>query len=346
MTKINLSKIPSFPGCYLYKNKSGKIIYVGKAKNLKKRVLSYFSKKDLDQKTKVLVKNIFDIDFIVTNSENEAFLLENSLIKKYKPKYNIELKDSKSYAFIEVTNETFPRLIVSRKSKLKNKKNPGNVYGPFVSAEDRTNIMKTLNKTFQLRTCKKLPKKKCLRYDLGLCSAPCIKKISEEDYSKDVKKAELILKGKDKELVSKIKKAMGKESANKNYEKAILYRNQLDAINYLIKKQNVERQKKFNEDIMNFAIKGEEVYLMVFNIEKGTLFNKQDFFFKNKQDFFEEFILRYYSENEIPKKIIAPKNISNSLKNFLEYKREKKIRNNNSKKRRIKVFVRLSQKKY
>jgi len=129
--KHDLSKIPSNPGCYIYKNKSGKIIYIGKAKNLKKRVSSYFNKKDHNSKTKILVNKINKIDFIVTESEIEALLLENNLIKKNKPKYNIDLKDSKSFAFIEVTNEKFPRLLITRADIIKKKKSGSKFYGPF-----------------------------------------------------------------------------------------------------------------------------------------------------------------------------------------------------------------------
>lgn len=343
-SNLDLSKIPPSPGCYLYKNKNKKIIYIGKAKNLKKRISSYFSKKNLDPKTKALVKNIADIDFIVTNSENEAFLLENSLIKKYKPKYNIDLKDSKSYAFIEKTNEQFPRLIISRINSVKNKKSKKNLYGPFVSAESRTILLNNLNKTFKLRTCKRLPKRKCLRYDLGICSGPCIGKISKKEYEEDMKKAELILKGKDSELAKKLGLLMKKESKNRNYEKAIQYRNQKKAIEVLREKQNVQRTKNFNEDIINFIIKGDKVYLMVFNVEKGTLFNKIDFEFENKRGFLEEFILRYYSENKIPSKVILPNKIDNSLIEFLSYKKGSKVEAKIPKKGDLKALLDLVKK--
>src|SRR3989339_727386 len=199
MKKINLSKIPSNPGCYLFKDNLNSIIYVGKAKNLKKRVKSYFQNKEQDEKTKAMISHINDVEFIVTDTEIESFLLENTLIKKHNPKYNINLKDSKRYAFIEKTNEEFPRLIIARTKDVE-----GKLFGPFISASMRDEIIYLLNKIFKLRTCKRLPKKVCLRYSLGLCSAPCEKKISKKDYLEDINSCQKILQGNIKELSKEI----------------------------------------------------------------------------------------------------------------------------------------------
>jgi excinuclease ABC subunit C len=324
-SKINFSELPVSPGCYIYKNSKGKIIYIGKAKNLKKRVSNYFTKKDLDPKTAALVSHITQMDFIVTNSEVEALLLEDSLIKKHKPKYNIDLKDSKSYAFVELTKEEFPRLIIARSDIAKKRKDTGKLFGPFVSAESRNQVLDTLNKTFKLRTCKKLPKKKCLRYDLGICSAPCINAISKKEYSEDVENASLVLKGKDTELLKKIGSSMKKASKEMNYEKALALRNQSQAIEYLREKQNVERQKKFDEDIINYLVKENTVYLMVFNIYKGTLLNKEEFTFEYQKDFFEEFLIRYYSENQSPKELIVPQIVSGPIEEYLTKKKGSKV---------------------
>ena len=327
MNKLEISKIPTEPGCYLYKDFSGKIIYVGKAKNLKKRVNSYFTKNDLDSKTKALVKNISKIDFIVTNSEAEALLLENNLIKKHHPKYNINLRDSKSYSVIELTAEEFPRLISSRTEKVKERKKDSLVFGPFTSGKGRDDLLKTLNKTFKLRTCKKLPKKKCIRYDLGLCSAPCIKKISRKDYLEDVKRAVMVLKGKNSELLKNLKEEMKKNSKKKNFEKAILFRDKISAIESLNEKQNVERSKNYDEDILNYLIKDEKVYLLVFNVHKGILENKSSFEFEftKKENFLESFLIQYYDENKIPKRIILPVEVSKSVSEALGSKKGSKV---------------------
>ena len=181
---------PNTPGCYLFKDSDENIIYVGKAKNLKKRISSYFQKKDLDPKTGQLVKNISDVDFITTDNEVEALLLENTLIKKHKPKYNIDLKDSKRYAFLKLTDEKFPRLVTAR-----TKDKDGKLFGPFVSGYERTEVQEALTRIFKIRTCRRFPKKPCLRYHIGLCKAPCVGFISEEEYASDIQKAELVLKG-------------------------------------------------------------------------------------------------------------------------------------------------------
>src|SRR3989339_809482 len=244
MKKINLSKIPSNPGCYLFKDNLNSIIYVGKAKNLKKRVKSYFQNKEQDEKTKAMISHINNVEFIVTDTEIESFLLENTLIKKNNPKYNINLKDSKRYAFIERTNEEFPRLIIARTKDVE-----GKLFGPFISASTRDEIIYLLNKIFKLRTCK-----------------------------------------------------------------------------ILTKKQNVERQKNYDEDIINYLIRKDKVYLMLFNINKGVLENKQEFIFDYRKYFFEEFLSRYYFENKIPKAIILPKEIDESLIKYLELKSKQKVK--------------------
>ncbi len=326
---LEISRLPNEPGCYLYKNSEGTIIYVGKAKNLKKRVSSYFNKVHDDEKTKALVKNISKIDFIVTNSEAEALLLENNLIKKHSPKYNLDLRDSKSYSVIEVTSEEFPRLLSSRTERIKERKKDLKVFGPFTSGKGRDDLLQTLNKTFKLRTCKKLPKKKCIRYDLGLCSAPCINKISKKDYLEDVNGAVMVLKGKNSELIKELKTKMKKASEKKNFEKALSLRDKISAIEYLNEKQNVERNKNYDEDILNYIVKDKKVYLLVFNVHKGILENKSSYEFEyesdSDEDFLESFLIQYYDENKIPKKIILPVFPSDSLIQALTLKKGGKV---------------------
>lgn len=302
----------------MFKNIKGNIIYVGKAKDLKKRVTSYFTKNDHDPKTSVMISHISSIDFILTNNETEALILENNLIKKNTPKYNINLKDSKRYSYILLTDDNFPRLMISRDQIKK-----GIYFGPFISAQFRDNIIYLLNRNFKLRTCNKFPKKACLRYHLDLCSAPCINNISQEDYNKNIKKIISVLKGNTKELLENIEIQMKNESKKTNYEKAMELKNQIDAIKYLNEKQNMERNKQYDEDIINYIIKDNRVYLILFNISKGILDKKHEFEFDYSEDFFEEFLVQYYSDNPVPKEIIIPSNIS-QLKEFLELKRNSK----------------------
>ncbi|MBN2600334.1 MAG: excinuclease ABC subunit C [Candidatus Thermoplasmatota archaeon] len=317
---FDITTLPANPGCYLFRDINKKIIYIGKAKNLRKRVLTYAKKNGLDPKTQSLVRSIDSVDYIVTDTEVEAFLLENTLIKKHQPKYNIDLKDAKTYAFIELTNEEFPRLLIARQ-----KQGNGKYYGPFVSAQDRDHVLQVLNRTFSLRTCKKLPKKSCLRHHLKLCDAPCIGLISTEEYRKKIRHVQLILSGKSKELLKKLDKEMNKQSLLLNFENALVLRNQKTAIHHLQERQKMQRQQRYDEDIINYLLRDGMVYLMLFNVYKGTLSTKNEFIFGYTPDFLEEFIVQYYSENPVPTEVIVPQKLPDSLTIFLEQKRKKKV---------------------
>ncbi len=313
---INIDSIPVNPGCYLFKDSSGAIIYIGKAKNLRKRVASYFQKREPDPKTAALVAKIASVDFIATDTEVEALILENGLVKKHKPKYNIDLKDSKNYAYIQLTDEEFPRLLIARRKTGGVK---GKFFGPFTSAQERDYILEFLNKTFKIRTCRRFPKKPCLKYHINLCCAPCAGFVSREEYDGNIAKIKLILGGKTKELLDSMNAEMVRQSGSLNFESALELKNQIYAVSSLNERQNVERQKAHDEDIINYLIKDDKVYLILFNIYKGTLLNKSEFNFNYSPDFLEEFIARYYPENEIPGEVILPQEIDDSLISFLNY---------------------------
>ena len=317
---IDVEALPNNPGCYLFKDDEDKILYIGKAKNIKKRVKSYFQKDILDPKTKNLVKNIDSVDIIVTDNEFEALILENNLVKKHQPKFNIDLKDAKSFAYIQLTKEDFARVLLSRR-----KIGYGKFYGPFVSAQERDYILHFLRKTFTLRTCKKMPKKPCLRYHIKLCNAPCIDLISKEEYSRKIENIKLILSGKTNKLLKKLDKEMNSASEMLDFEKAIMIRNQIKAITHLTERQNMQREKKYDEDILNYRIKDDKVYLILFNIHKGTLVNKNEFIFDFHDEFLEEFIVRYYSESPIPKEVIIPKVVSDATSTFLSKEKKSKV---------------------
>lgn len=302
--------IPKNPGCYLFKDRRGNIIYVGKAKNLNKRVNSYFSKKHTDPKTQMLVKSISSTDFFITDTEVEALVLENNLIKKYQPKYNINLKDSKRYAYLKLTDDEIPRLVLARK-----REKTGKYYGPFVSAAERDYVKDVVIKTFKIRTCKRLPKKPCLRYHIGICSAPCI---DTRGYDSQIKSAQMVLRGHSEKVSAILETQMLKASKQQRFERAMEVRDQMKALEYLRKRQNMERQKKYNEDIVNYLEREGEVFLALFNIHHGTLYNKKEFTFSKTPDWFEEFLLQYYSENEIPREIVVPKKIDLSIEEFLK----------------------------
>lgn len=233
MTSLE-EKIQSLPltsGVYLMKDSAGKVIYVGKAVSLRKRVQSYFTKASHAlPKTEFLVSEIEDVGYISTFSEAEALILEASLIKEYKPKYNVDLKDDKSYPFIQITDEAFPRLSVERPHVFK--KN-FKYYGPYVSATLIREALIIIRKIFHFRTCDPFPKKECLDYHIGLCDAPCIQKISQKDYAKNIRKVCLILEGKKDTLYRNLKEELGALVKDKYYEEAAKVRDQLRALGAL-----------------------------------------------------------------------------------------------------------------
>jgi excinuclease ABC subunit C len=317
---IDTANLPENPGCYLYADENGTIIYVGKAKNLKKRVSSYFTKKDHDAKTRSLVAHIASVDVVVTDNETEAFLLENTLIKKHQPKYNIDLKDAKRYAWIELTLEKYPRLVIARRAT-----GDGTFFGPFVSAAERDHVLNVAKKIFHLRTCKKLPKRPCLRLHLQSCSAPCTGTVSLEDYEENVKKASLLLKGKSTELLSRLRNEMTTRAEEKEYERALVLRNEITAIEHLAERQQVERRRTYDQDVIAWQVTEGKVYLLVFNVERGALANKEEFTFDTGEDFFEEFLVQYYSDREPPKELILDHETDPALASFLSVKKGQQV---------------------
>jgi excinuclease ABC subunit C len=307
----DISNVPDQPGCYLFRSKEGEIIYVGKAKILKKRVSSYFQKKNHDPKTALLVSKIHSVDFIATATEADALLLENNLVKKHQPKYNIDLKDGKRFAYVEVTGEDFPRVVYAR-----DRTGDGTYFGPMTSAAERDMIIEAINKHFMLRTCKKFPKRPCVRYHIGLCKAPCAGKISKDDYSRLVEDAKLILKGDIVALQKKLEADMKQQSAKEAFEDALESRDKIFALECLKESQSVERSKKYDEDVIAFASREGKAYVLVFNVYKGTLVNKRDFVFDDTADFRDEFMLQYYSENPIPSEIITRENLDESMTEY------------------------------
>ena len=229
-------------------------------------------------------------------------ILENTLIKKHNPKYNIDLKDAKRFAFIKLSNEKFPRFSISR-----NRTGEGIFFGPYVLGIQRDQILSVINRTFKLITCKKLPKKPCLRYHLNSCTAPCIDKIGEHEYNTNIRRAVMVLKGNIAELINGLNDEMKNASKDMNYEWALELRNQITSLKALQTRQNMERSKKYNEDIINYIIDKGKVFLILFNIYKGVLENRQVFELEEKELFFEEFLIKYYTDNPIPKEIIIPK---------------------------------------
>jgi len=318
---IDLTAIPHTPGCYLFSDAGGTIIYVGKARDLRKRVTSYFRKKDHDIKTKNLVALIASVDLMVTHTETEALLLENNLIKKHQPKYNIDLKDAKRYAYIEITKEPFPRIGIARQTK----RGDALYFGPFVSAAERDAILRVIKRVFVLRSCRKLPARACLRYHLKSCSAPCIGAVSQEEYRRQVDRASALLRGKSGELLALLRAEMAECAGRQEFEKALVLRNQIAAIGHLAERQHVEHPKETDQDVIAYTVAGDRVYLMVFSVEKGLLSGKQEYTFDYHDDFFDEFLVLYYADRTPPQELIVPCAVSGGMAGYLSEQKGRSV---------------------
>jgi excinuclease ABC subunit C len=317
---VSYTTLPHTPGCYLFADGHGTILYVGKAKDLRKRVASYFTKTDHDPKTQNLLERIASVDFVVTITEAEALILENNLIKKHQPKYNIDLKDAKRFAYIEMTKEEFSRIGIARKTT-----GDATYFGPFVSAAERDAVLKVAKRIFCLRSCKKMPKRACLRYHLRTCSAPCIGAVTAEDYRRQAENTAMFLKGKGTELLQSLKEEMAERSGRQEFERALALRNQISAINRLSERQTVENVKKIDQDVIAFRQAGSTVYLMVFSFEKGRLLRKQEFSFEAGEDFFEEFLVQFYAERVPPPEVILQEPVGDAVPDYLTQKRGKTV---------------------
>ena len=318
MITIFNKDIPENPGVYLMKNKS-KIIYVGKAKNLSKRVSSYFNREHLDEKTKELVKHIDDLDFIICNTELDALILENNLIKKYSPKYNINLKDEKTYPYILITNESFPKISIVRTTKKLNL-NSGEYFGPYPYGV--WNLKKTLTKLYQIRDCNrdmtKLYSRPCLKFHMKLCSGPCINKSILPQYQNNINDIKELLRGNTKSVVEKLSLDMSIAAENMEFEKAIFLREQKKEIENNIQTQISEAVNSIDEDIFLFKLEDNKIFLCVLNIRDGKILGKNfhNINLENKfyEDILEEILITYYSKYPIPKNIIFQENLQTEYK--------------------------------
>jgi len=319
---MNISSLPLNPGVYLFKDKSGTIIYVGKAKSLKKRVGSYFSKSEKSPKTEILVSHIKDIETIIVNNEVEALLLENRLIKQHKPRYNILLKDNRTYAYLHLSADSFPKLETTRKVGKK-----GHYFGPFVSGDKRRELQQLTQKLFKLRVCKTLPKKACLNYHICLCTAPCIKAVSKEEYETQVKGAKKFLEGDSKEILNTLKKEMVDYSKQQQYEIALEKKKQIEAVEILTTRQAVDRIESFDQDVIVIQPLGQKTIIEVLSIKKGVLLGRKEFKFEPQDDLLEQFLKLYYSQTTIPREIILNTTIEDTkaIKSYLEQLRGGKV---------------------
>ncbi|MDA1196569.1 MAG: excinuclease ABC subunit UvrC [Nanoarchaeota archaeon] len=296
---IDLKKVTSDPGVYIYRDANKKIIYIGKAKNLNARVKSYFTNSPHSSKTNLLVAKIDSVETIIVDNEVEALLLENKLIKKNQPKYNIMLKDSKTFAYIKLTDDPYPRITQTRKVSKK-----GTYFGPFTDSTVKNELLRLTSKVFKLRTCKSLPKRACLNYHIGLCTAPCVAKVDPEQYHKQVVGATKFLKGNSSEIVAQLESEMKKSAESTHYEIALEKKRQLDAILYLQQKQKVDLHKNYDQHIIAIKKDATKAMIVLFTINKGVLSGKREFHFPVSSEILQSFIKRYYGDKQPPYEIL------------------------------------------
>ena len=322
MFKEELSLVPHLPGCYLMHNKEGIVIYVGKSKNLKNRLSSYFQREHTG-KTMMLVREIAYFEYIVTNTEMESLLLEINLIKKYNPKYNILYRDDKSYPYIELTDEKVPRLRIIRKINIRKIKN--NLFGPYPNVTAAKKVVEILNRIYPLRKCNVYEKKVCLYYHIGQCLGYCEKDIPKEEI--DNMKSEIIsfLNGNTKVLTDRLKEKMNIYSENMEYEKALEYKDLLDYINITTEKQKVDLDESVNTDVVGYYTKDNYISIQILFIRGGKLLDRTRNIFpmiSTPEEELSSYLTNFYSKNvSNPKEVLVPDIIdTNSFTEIFKYK--------------------------
>ena len=297
-----LELLPDNPGCYLYKDNIGESIYVGKAKNLKNRVKSYFTGTH-NKKTQTLVSKIEDLEYIIVNSEKEALLLENNLIKKYRPYFNIRLKDDKSYPYLMITKEEHPRLLMTRKYKKNNK----NIYfGPYVDIKSAMEVKKILDKIYPLRKCNPVEKRPCMYYQIGECIGPCAKKINADVYKEQISKIRSFLTGNTKEILTDLKNKMQEHVKNLEFEAAGQIHNYIKSIEVSVQNQVVADSNIIDRDYIGFSFNNDYICIQIFLSRLGNIIERKVEYFSlydNPEQILYSYLMQYYAFNKLPKEI-------------------------------------------
>ncbi len=296
--------LPDKPGVYIMRNIDDEVLYVGKAKSLKKRVRSYFSGEQ-PLKTRLLMSHFHNMEYIITDTEKEALILESNLIKKYKPRYNIRLKDDKRYPYIKITNEDFPRILITR-----NVMDDGSYYyGPFTDAGSIRSMVKSLKSLFKIRECKKMDGP-CLNYQINLCNAPCDGKISKKSYNQMIDRINLFFEGKYSELIEMLNDMMVEAASNNEFEKAAVLRDQITSVDGILEKQKIEFNRGLEQDLIGCAFDEKVAVVVVFSIREGKIVGKDDFLMSGTegttpQKILSAFCKQYYmTPRHIPREII------------------------------------------
>lgn len=306
--KTKLANLPSASGCYLMKNIDNEIIYVGKAKDLNKRVSSYF-KKVHNLKTQKMVGEIVDFDIFITNSEKEALILELNLIKLYNPRYNVLLKDDKTYPYIELTKARHPMLKISRNTNNKTSQ----YYGPYPDSHAAYSIINLLNQLFPLRKCRTLPSKPCLYYYLGQCLAPCINEVSEQEYKTIIQNINAFMKGDTQEVVNDLRGKMHNFSDKLEYEQANEMKKLIENIEYLSKGQSVQVVSNKDFDVAAYHSNNEYISITILILRNGKLLTQINEIlplYGLEEEVFLSYLMQYYSKNKLPNTLVLPKVIA------------------------------------
>lgn len=309
-----LALVPTKPGSYQMKNKDGVIIYVGKAKNLKNRLKSYFTG-TVTGKTKMLVEDIDDFEYIVTSSELESLILEITLIKKYDPKYNIMLTDDKTYPYIELTKEKYPRLRVVR--NVKRRRNLNYLYGPYPNVTAARKTVNMLNRLYPLRKCEHLKKELCLYYHIHECLGYCVKEVDSKTIGEMSKEIVAFLKGDSRFIREKINKEMLEASEAMNYEKALELKTMLEDIDITLRRQKIDLNNNYNFDLVNYYVDKNYLSIQVFFIRNGLLVGRNKDIISSDLDIYEqvvEYIIKFYEKHTVlPHELLVPEDIDGKL---------------------------------
>lgn len=298
--------IPTDPGIYLMKDSEKAIIYIGKAKNLRNRVRSYFVKNQ-NYKTQKLVQNIASIEFVLTDNESEAFLLESNMIKRHRPRFNIELKDQQRYTYLRVSDEPYPRLLVARRTRDGKFLGKGKTFGPFTQGSSKLLTIGALRKAFQIRICKTLPKKVCLEYHLGNCEGPCEFEGAQDRYAGHVEALEEVLRGKDqaKVFMEKMHSEMLQAAGLEQFERAREMRDTLIRLGSLQSGQKMEYVRNSDEEYFGIGVEDDSATVMNFRMIHGVIRDSDKFFFDLVGDnSFSNFLYQYYSTHPIPRFVL------------------------------------------
>ncbi|MDK7114096.1 excinuclease ABC subunit UvrC [Staphylococcus pettenkoferi] len=313
--KNKLSVVPMEPGCYLMKDRNDQVIYVGKAKKLRNRLRSYFTGAH-DTKTTRLVAEIRNFEFIVTSDETESLLLELNLIKQYQPRYNILLKDDKSYPFIKITKEKYPRLVVTRRVK----KGTGKYFGPYPNAYSAQETKKLLDRIYPFRKCDKMPDKLCLYYHIGQCLGPCVYDVDLEKYAEMTREISDFLNGEDQTILKNLENRMQQASEDLDFEQAKEYRDLIQHIHNLTRKQKIMSPDKSTRDVFGYSVSKGWMCVQVFFIRQGNMIKRDATMIplqQTEEEEFYTFIGQFYELNQhlLPKEVHVPKNLDKNIIN-------------------------------